>query len=391
MISITNLREGAVLNHHHGIEKERSLTIAVEGMNSYGTPVTVNGVPAEQNGMAFRAEIDLTEKINKVEAVTVTPYGEFSQKLTLVWDKRSFRRCRFYIDDHSFLFTALAKERPDRAFEHFYLKQLKRLHDKYGLKVVLNSFYRNDHEEFLLKDMPDIWKKEFEDNAHWLKFSLHAYSEFPDRPYADASRKKFLEDYALLKEEIERFAGASAFIVPNVLHWANLSPGVADELIKLGSCCYSETMRTRVMCTPPEDELTEKERQEEFRSEVYVSPSAPLARHFGFTEEIDYLDKHSVLYDPGLKIFFYHDWIITNLLTAEQIPRLFKQTLAKAEKYGSDIFSASSHEQYAFPGYFNYQPDHFQKLEETLRSMVEDANCTPVFFQEGLLGNRAWD
>ena len=31
MISITNLREGAVLNHHHGIETEDSLTITVEG------------------------------------------------------------------------------------------------------------------------------------------------------------------------------------------------------------------------------------------------------------------------------------------------------------------------------------------------------------------------
>ncbi|MBO5791644.1 MAG: hypothetical protein J6S54_04145 [Lentisphaeria bacterium] len=391
MISITNFREGAVLNHHHGRETEKSLTVAIEGMNSFGTPVTVNGVPAEQNGLSFRAEIELAEKINKVEAVTVTPYGEFSQKLTLVWDKKSFRRCRFYIDDHSFLFSDLAKERPARAFEHFYLKELKKLHDKYGLKVILNSFYRNDHEEFLLKDMPDIWKSEFEDNAHWLKFSLHSYSEFPDRPYADASRKQFLQDYELLKSEIERFAGPSSFIVPNVLHWANVSPGVADELIKLGSRCYAEAMRTRVMCTPPEEELSERERQEEFRSEVYVSPSAPLARHFGFAEEIDYLDKHSVVYDPGLKIFFYHDWIISNLLTSGQIPRLFKQTLAKADKYGGDVFSASSHEQYAFPRYFNYQPDHFAKLEEILRLMVEEANCTPVFFQEGLLGNNAWE
>ena len=391
MLSITNLREGALLNSHRGIETADGLIIKVDVMNSFGTPVKVNGVPAEQNGLSFQAEIKLTQKINKIEAVTITPYGEFSQKLTVVWDKKSFRRCRFYIDDHSFLFTELAKQRPARAFDHFYLKKLREFHNKYGLKVILNSFYRNDHEEFELKDMPDIWKSEFADNADWLKFALHAYSEFPDRPYADASRKKFLEDYELMEKEVSRFAGNSAYIVPAVLHWNNLSPGVADELIKKGCTCYSESMRTRIMATPPEDELTEKEKAEEFRSEVYVSPVEPMARHFGFAEEIDYLDKYGALYDQGLGIFFYHDWIVCNLLRTDEIPRLFKQTFAKAERYGNDLFSACGHEQYSFPHYFNYQADHFEKLEETIRLMAEDAGCSFVFFQEGLLGNTAWE
>ena len=99
--------------------------------------------------------------------------------------------------------------------------------------------------------MPDIWKSEFADNSDWLKFSLHSYSEFPDRPYADSSRKKFLEDYQLLQNEVTRFAGADAFIVPQMLHWNNVSSGVADELIKLGCRCYSESMRPRMMATPP--------------------------------------------------------------------------------------------------------------------------------------------
>ena len=391
MLSITNLREGALLKSHRGIETADGLIIKVDVMNSFGTPVKVNGVPAEQNGLSFQAEIKLTQKINKIEAVTITPYGEFSQKLTVVWDKKSFRRCRFYIDDHSFLFTELAKQRPARAFDHFYLKKLREFHNKYGLKVILNSFYRNDHEEFELKDMPDIWKSEFADNADWLKFALHAYSEFPDRPYADASRKKFLEDYELMEKEVSRFAGKSAYIVPAVLHWNNLSPGVADELIKKGCTCYSESMRTRIMATPPEDELTEKEKAEEFRSEVYVSPMESMARHFGFAEEIDYLDKYGALYDQGLGIFFYHDWIVCNLLRTDEIPRLFKQTFAKAESYGNDLFSACGHEQYSFPHYFNYQADHFEKLEETIRLMAEDAGCSFVFFQEGLLGNTAWE
>ena len=391
MISITNFREGALVNYRHGVETEKSLTIEIQGMNSFGTPVKVNGVAAQQDGLHFTAPVELTQKINTVEVVTMTSYGEFSQKLTLVWDKKSFRRCNFYIDDNIFIFTELAKLRPARAFDHFYLKALKEINRKYGLKITLNTFYHNDHEEFLLKDMPDIWKSEFEDNSDWLKISLHSYSEFPDRPYAEASRKDFLRDYNMLKDEVERFAGSSAFIVPAVLHWNNLSPGVADELIKLGCPCYSESMRHRVMSTPPFDELTAAEQQEEFRSEIYVPPTEPLARHYGFAEEIDYLAKHGAVYDRGLGIFFYHDWIICNLLTLEQIPRLFKRIKANADLCKCDLFSAGGHEQYSFPGYFNYQSDHFRKLDETARLMVEDAGCTPVFYQDGLLGNKAWD
>ena len=391
MISITNFREGALVNYRHGVETANSLTIEIQGLNSFGTPVKVNGIPARQDGLHFSAPVELTQKINVVEALTVTPYGEFSQKLTIVWDKKSFRRGNFYIDDNIFIFTELAKQRPARAFDHFYLKALKEIHDKYGLKITLNTFYHNDHEEFLLKDMPDIWKSEFIDNSDWLKISLHAYSEFPDRPYAEASRKDFLRDYQMLKDEVDRFAGSSAFIVPAVLHWNNLSSGVADELIKLGCPCYSESMRHRVMSTPPFDELTETEQREEFRSEIYVPPTEPLARHYGFAEEIGYLEKHGALYDRGLGIFFYHDWIICNLLTVEQIPRLFKRVKDTAEMYKCDLFSAGGHEQYSFPGYSNYQPDHFQKLDETARLMVEEAGCTPVFYQDGLLGNTAWD
>ena len=99
------------------------------------------------------------------------------------------------------------------------------------------------------------------------------------------------------------------------------------------------------------------------------------------------MEKHGIRYDKGLGIFFYHDWIISNLLPLEKIPRLFARTKALADKYGNDVFSACSHEQYSFQTYFNYQPDHLRKLDETVRLMVEEAGCTPVFLQDGLLGN----
>ena len=41
MISITNFREGAILNHRHGRESRDALTVTVEGVNSFGAPVRV--------------------------------------------------------------------------------------------------------------------------------------------------------------------------------------------------------------------------------------------------------------------------------------------------------------------------------------------------------------
>ena len=78
MIEITNFRQGALLNHHHGVETENYLRINVEGISNSGCPVTVNGIPAEMDGRRFTAEIDLTEKINTVTASTITPYGSYT-------------------------------------------------------------------------------------------------------------------------------------------------------------------------------------------------------------------------------------------------------------------------------------------------------------------------
>ena len=96
MIEITNFRQGAVLNYHHGVETEKSLKVVIEGISSAGHPVKVNGIPAEMDGRNFSCEVELTEKFNAIRASVMTPGGIYSQELTLVWDKKSFRRCNFY-------------------------------------------------------------------------------------------------------------------------------------------------------------------------------------------------------------------------------------------------------------------------------------------------------
>ncbi len=397
MIDITNVRQGAILNHNHGKETDKSLTIRIEGVSEYGRPVKVNGVPAEMDGRRFFADVELTSKLNQVTASVLTPFGTYSQELTLVWDKKSFRRFNCYIDDHSFLFTDLAQQKPARAFDHFYLKGLKDINDKYGLKVTLNCFYRNDHHPFELKDMPDTWKSEFIDNSDWLRFSFHSYSEFPDRPYLEASAEEVGRDYDLVKGEIIRFAGEESWIPPVVIHWGNINPSVAAEIIRRGTRAYSSNFRARVMGGPSLADrmkggnmgnVEKRSCDGSDRSTV----NEGLDMHYSINEETDYMKKHHAYYDPTLGVFFFSgSGACCNLTPMDVIPQRYAVQDELSRKYGFETFGVGSHEQYTFPYYPNYIPDHMERIECAVRCVVEDLGCKPIFYNDGILGNTAWD
>lgn len=398
MIEIISHRQGAVLNHNHGVESAVALSVCIEGISSAGFPVKVNDVPAEMDGRRFSATVNLTEKINTIKASVLTPYGIFTQEQKVVWDKKSFRRCNFYIDDNIFVFTDLAKSRPKRAFDHFYLAGLKKIHAQYGLKVSLNCFYSNSHHEFLLKDMPDIWKQEFIDNSDWLKLSFHSYSEFPDRPYLEATAEEFGRDYDLVKNEIIRFAGEETFIEPVVIHWANVHPAVAHEAIRRGMHCYSAAFRPRVMGGPSLADRQSggnmrKIEQRSISGEDRLIATEGLMLHYGFSEETDYLKKHGIYFDSELGIFFFgnHGGCCCNLVPLPEISKRYTECFKNAAQFGIETFGAASHEQYTFPCYPNYIPDHLERIEEAVRCMVVDGGCKPVFFHDGILGNAAWE
>ena len=62
-----------------------------------------------------------------------------------------------------------------------FLKLMKEAHDRYGMKVQLNCFYRLDFfygtDEFTLGDVTDAYKAEFEAASDWLKLLLSESSE----------------------------------------------------------------------------------------------------------------------------------------------------------------------------------------------------------------------
>ena len=372
MNQITSIRNGSVVSSLHGSELEGILTLPVSGIANPGTDVFVNGKRTVREGLGFRAEIPITEKFSTVTMTTSNEYGDFSQSLRVVWDKNSFPRYNFFIDDNIFFLTDIAKERPKSLFDHFYLAFLKKMHDNYGTKFTLNLFYKNSHFGFELKDFPDCYKAEFEANSDWLRLSWHAYAEFPDRPYQNASNEKLEADIELLTSEIIRFAGEKTFIAPVAGHWSMYRPEALPVLRKHG---------VNVLCGQfinPQTSLTENGATE------YICDIG----YFRNLNDSLHLGEKQLLYDFPSGMMFVHSLLICNYFKPEQIISIIDR--AAADPNYNNLLSLETHEQYSFPYYFNYLPDHFDRIEAAVRRATE-LGYKPVFYAEGLLGNPAWE
>lgn len=377
LLEICNTRSGAVLNRHDGIETADALIFPLEGLASPEATVTVNGVVAERNDQRFFCDVRLTRKINHVAVKASSQFGDCTLEVVLVWDKASFRRYHFFLDDHIFTFADLAKNRPARAFDHFYLKKLQELHRDFGTKFSLNCFYHNSHFDFDLCQMPDCYRQEFIDNSDWLRLSFHAHSEFPDRPYQFADEKQLAADYDLVRAEIIRFAGEESFIPPITIHWAMVKPDCFGCLKERGM----NILEGQYLSSPPEGGTAVSE----------VGASRFDLTDVGFFYEKDvakYVQQNMLFYDRFTDMFLLGETMVCNLNPLDRIAPLIRA--ASESRYHKDYICICSHEQYSFPHYFNYQADHLEKLAVACRTAREEGYAS-IFHNEGLYGNCAWE
>jgi hypothetical protein len=158
---------GAVLNRRQGKQIGRGLKIKVSGKTPLGGRVVVNGLPAQRDGMKFTSEIILRQKQTDIVAVSENNFGRHEHRVQVIWDRNSVPRYRFSIDDNSFFLRDIAKNNYASLFDCFYLKNLRRLHSKYGTRFVLNIYYTTE-DGFELPQFPDRYKSQWRDNSHWL-------------------------------------------------------------------------------------------------------------------------------------------------------------------------------------------------------------------------------
>lgn len=379
MLEITSHRNGEILNHNCGKETGNSLTILLRGLASPQSTVTVNGIAAKRNDREFSVELPLTEKINTVTAKARDKFGERSLSIVLVWDKASFKRYTVRIDDNSFFFTDLARNRPKRLMDHFYLKKLKELHDKYGSKFILKCFYRNDHdkEKFTIDQTPDCYRSEFEDNSSWLHLAFHSLGEFPDRPYQHCTKKQLAKDYDLTMKELIRIAGEKSCTPPTNVHWAMLEPENFSVLKERGLKILTSGgfMANRLIV------------------EGEVQSIAGNSCDIGFFYEQDvahHMRNKRCYYDADHGLFLSRTFFCFNIDTPSGIEEMIRKEDARIAETNCDMLECVGHEQYAYPSYFNYLPDYFDRLEACCK-IPTLLGYKPVFFQDGIFGNTAWE
>lgn len=285
------------------------------------------------------------------------------------------KKTYFYIDDVIWLFRDLTRQAPKSIFDNAFMKMLKNAHDKYGLKVQLNVFYRTDfyygNDEFTLADMTDAYKAEWEANSDWIRFGFHSKQEFPDYPYVNAKYEDVKENFYDTKNEILRFASEKNWGRAVVPHWRPISKEGIRALVDCGikvtsatigekgeyngdpnSLPYGHAGRLLQNRTPDTGTFTRNTK------DLSILNSICSYNHLTDEQIGDTLTTHKFYKDEETGIRF------KNFLSGPLHNASKKEDLREEmQSYiGNDYIGWASHEQYFYPDYYAYQPDYEEKI-----------------------------
>ena len=213
-------------------------------------------------------------------------------------------------------------------------------------------------DDWRLTEFPDRYKGQWQDNADWLRLAFHAYANEPARPYQDAEPAKLIADLDRVNEQIVRFAGEEVCTPPTVIHWGMTRHSAFRPLYERGVRCLSGYFR----------------RDAKGQFDVNYRWDALHSK---------YLSEHDAWkdFDSGI-VFSRVDIVCNNVPVDRIVPTLEPQI---GDPNTAEILDLFTHEQYFWPFYIRYLPDHVQRLDTALR-FCTDRGYTPVFYHEGLLG-----
>lgn len=306
------------------------------------------------------------------------------------------KRAYFFIDDVIWVFRDLARQKPASLFDNPFMRLLKEGHDRYGMKVQLNVFYRTDffygRDEFTLADMTDAYKAEFEAASHWLKLGFHAKQEFPDYPYINADYADVKADLEDIKREVFRFAGEASFAHAVIPHWLPISKDACQALYDGGIrlLAMSSGPRTPYNGDPsvlPYGHAARLLQNRKPETALYTRPGRDIAIAASICG-YNHIESPS----PQLKTTFAMHFdaktglyfkpfggtgACLNLIKEDELEACYRP-LKDYEFVGYAV-----HEQYFYPDYYAYQPDYANKLLGAAKILQE--NGYTYFFIEELV------
>ena len=348
--------------------KPIALKIKVAGEAPPDANVTANGIECRRNGKTFETEIELRQKMNEIIVKSKSPSGEVLESgITVLWLKNSVPRYRFTIDDTIFCLREIHRNGCKSLFDNVFFENLRELHRKYGTKAALNLFYETsgdkehlnvEREHFNLSQFSDRYKPEWQANADWLRLTFHAKREHPDEPYKNASAEMLIGDFVEVEREIKRFAGEEAYLPATVIHWGTIRPETYKPLAAHGVTALSGYF-VRYQ-----------------GGDYYVHYQMDVPR-------CGYLNKHDFLLDVDSGIVFSRMDLVANLVQlSDIIPTLEKVV---ADPNTAEFIDLMTHEQYFWPFYKNYLPDHWDRLDHAFAFLTE-RGYKPVFLNDPPLG-----
>ena len=352
--------DGAVLNHRHGQPSAQGLKIRVSGKAPAGAIVKLNGAVAQRAGERFVAEVVLREPVTEIVAVAEGNGPRRESRVRVVWDRHSRPRYRVAIDDNSFFLRDVWQQGYKSLFECPYLKMLQHLNREYGARFVLNIYYTTG-DDFDLTKFPDRYRNQWKDNAGWLKLAFHAHADKPDRPYQDAPPERVIHDLEKVAEQIVRFAGEETYSPTTVIHWGMVRPETLKPLYERGIHTLSGYFRR------------DAQGNWDINYRLPAGPSEYLSRHDAWKD-----------FDSGI-LFSKIDIVINTVPLQRIVPTLAP---LRNDPNTAEVMDLLTHEQYFWPFYHNYLPDHPQRMDAAIRWVTENG-YEPVFLHEGFLGIEA--
>ena len=245
----------------------------------------------------------------------------------------------FTIDDNVRFLKEITETAPRSLFDHPYTAMLRRLHERFGIKIQLNLFY--EMPGFTLADMTAAYRREWLENAAWLKLSFHSKEE-TDRPYITSPYGEVYQDCAAVHREILRFAGDASLAATTTVHCCYTTREGAKALGDLGMRGLLGLFGTRISYSLSEEQAA-------------ILCEGKTLSHEGVT-------------------YGKLDLVVNNFKREDVLPAL-EALLRQSELH------VMIHEQYFYPDYRRYQPDFEEKLAAVFARLTA-AGFENRFFEE---------
>jgi hypothetical protein len=251
----------------------------------------------------------------------------------------------FTVDDNIRFLKELTEGDLTSLFDHPYPSMLKRLHERFDLKVQLNLFYRM--EGFDLSGMSDRYREEWADNADWLKLSFHSRLENVC-PYAASGYGEVYEDCHAVHSQILRFASAASLAETTTVH-----------------CCETTKEGLRALADNGVRGLLG----------LFGDHGHPRTSYGLDGEAAELLRGGRILCRDGMA-YAPIDMVINCFPMSQILPTL-------SSRLSQDTVRVMIHEQYFYEDYFAYQPDFEDKLTAVC-GLLTSHGYESCFFEEWL-------